>query len=45
VATGNPGCIFQLRAALTRSGQPTPVLHTIQLLDQAIQGEPVTTSL
>jgi glycolate oxidase iron-sulfur subunit len=37
VATGNLGCLLQLRAALERSGQPTPVLHTIQLLDASIQ--------
>lgn len=36
VATGNPGCILQLRAALRRSGQPTPVAHTVQLLDASI---------
>jgi len=36
VATGNPGCILQLRAALARSGHDTPVVHTIQLLDASI---------
>jgi len=38
VATGNPGCILQMRAALARQGQTTPVLHTIQLLDASLQG-------
>jgi glycolate oxidase iron-sulfur subunit len=38
VATGNPGCILQLRAALTRQGKPTQVLHTIQLVDASIHG-------
>ena len=38
VATGNPGCIFQLRAALHRSGQRASVLHTIQLVDASIRG-------
>jgi len=38
VATGNPGCILQLRAALARRGDPTPVLHTVQLLDASIRG-------
>jgi len=38
VATGNPGCILQLRAALARSGHSTPVVHTIQLVDAAIRG-------
>jgi glycolate oxidase iron-sulfur subunit len=36
VATGNPGCLLQLRAALARNGHPTPLLHTIQLLDASI---------
>ena len=39
VATGNPGCILQLRAALARRGQPTPVLHTVQLLDASIHNK------
>lgn len=38
IVTGNPGCIFQLRSALARSGQKIPVLHTIQLLDASIRG-------
>ena len=38
IVTGNPGCILQLRSALARSGQKTPVLHTIQLLDASIRG-------
>ena len=38
VATGNPGCILQLRAALARSRQNTEVLHTIQLIDASIRG-------
>ena len=39
VATGNPGCILQMQSALTRRGQKTPVVHTIQILDAAIRGE------
>jgi glycolate oxidase iron-sulfur subunit len=43
VATGNPGCLLQLQAALSRNGQRTPVVHTIQLLDASIRGiEPKT---
>ena len=38
VATGNVGCILQMQAALGRRGVKTPVLHTIQILDQAISG-------
>jgi len=41
VATGNPGCILQMQAALARRGQKTPVLHTIQLLDASIRGESI----
>jgi glycolate oxidase iron-sulfur subunit len=37
VATGNPGCLLQLRAALARQGQNTPVLHTIQIVDASIR--------
>lgn len=37
VATGNPGCILQLTAALGRIGLQIPVLHTIQVLDASIE--------
>ena len=38
VATGNPGCILQIRSALQRKGSNIPVLHTIELLDASIRG-------
>jgi glycolate oxidase iron-sulfur subunit len=38
VATGNVGCILQLRAALQRRGVHSPVLHTIQILDASLRG-------
>ncbi len=38
VATGNPGCALQLRAALERAGRPLPVVHTVQLVDAAMRG-------
>jgi glycolate oxidase iron-sulfur subunit len=38
VATGNPGCLFQIQSALARAGRPMPVLHTVQLLDASITG-------
>jgi glycolate oxidase iron-sulfur subunit len=41
VATGNPGCILQMQSALARSGHRIPVVHTIQILDASIRGEPV----
>jgi glycolate oxidase iron-sulfur subunit len=39
VATGNVGCLLQLRAALERQGRRIPVLHTVELLDASIRGE------
>jgi len=38
VATGNPGCILQIRSALKRKGINIPVLHSIELLDASIHG-------
>jgi glycolate oxidase iron-sulfur subunit len=38
VATGNPGCLLQLTAALARSGKNIPVVHTIQLIDASLRG-------
>jgi glycolate oxidase iron-sulfur subunit len=38
VVTGNPGCMFQLQAALQRAKVRMPVLHTIQVLDASIRG-------
>ena len=38
VATGNPGCLLQIQSALARTGQHTPVVHTVQLLDASIRG-------
>lgn len=37
VATGNPGCLLQLEAALARSGCGARALHTVQLLDASIR--------
>jgi len=45
VATGNPGCVLQMQAALARQGQKTPVVHTIELLDASIRGESVESFL
>ncbi len=38
VASGNPGCLLQLRTALERAGKSVPVFHTIELLDASIRG-------
>lgn len=35
IATGNPGCIMYLGAGLIRSGDRTPVVHPVELVDQA----------
>jgi len=38
VATGNPGCILQIQAALRRQGSKIKVVHTIELVDASIRG-------
>jgi glycolate oxidase iron-sulfur subunit len=38
VASGNPGCLLQLQAALARAGQKLPVRHIVELLDASIRG-------
>jgi len=38
VATGNPGCLFQLQSSLAKIGQPTGVVHFIELVDASIRG-------
>ncbi len=43
VVTGNPGCILQLQASLARAGSQIPVLHTIQLVDASLRGQPLET--
>jgi glycolate oxidase iron-sulfur subunit len=35
VVTPNPGCIMQIGAALLLSGETTPVLHPIELIDES----------
>ena len=40
VATGNPGCVLQLQSSLARLHQKTPVVHTIQILDASLRGQP-----
>jgi glycolate oxidase iron-sulfur subunit len=38
VVTANPGCMMQLAAGLRRTGRPVPVLHTMEIMDAALQG-------
>ncbi len=40
VATGNPGCLMQLRAGAAARGLPAEVIHPIALLDRAYRAEP-----
>ena len=45
VASGNPGCLLQLRSGLRASGSRLPVVHTVELVDASIRGLPVQTLL
>ncbi|PYY08087.1 MAG: glycolate oxidase, partial [Acidobacteria bacterium] len=38
VATGNPGCLLQLRSGLTAAGSQVRVFHMVQLVDASIRG-------
>ncbi len=38
IATGNIGCMTQIQNHLAALGQPLPVWHTIEVLDQAYEG-------
>ncbi len=40
IVSANPGCLMQLASGLRRAGKPMPVLHTVEILDAAIQGTP-----
>jgi glycolate oxidase iron-sulfur subunit len=42
VALGNIGCMMQIRAHLGGIGAAIPVMHTIEILDRAYRGEPLT---
>jgi glycolate dehydrogenase iron-sulfur subunit len=39
VATGNPGCLLQLKASLEAMGKKIPVVHTVEILDWAMRGQ------
>jgi glycolate oxidase iron-sulfur subunit len=39
IATGNPGCLMQLRAGATRAGLRAEVVHPVTLLDRAYPEE------
>jgi glycolate oxidase iron-sulfur subunit len=42
VATGNPGCLLQLQAALRTLGHPLPAVHPVELVDASIRGVPAS---
>src|SRR5262249_28988728 len=37
VASGNPGCLLQIKSGLRRAHEPTAVVHPVELLAQAYQ--------
>jgi glycolate oxidase iron-sulfur subunit len=37
-ASGNPGCLVQVTAALRRAGLPVPAFHPVELVDASIRG-------
>jgi glycolate oxidase iron-sulfur subunit len=37
-ASGNPGCLVQVTAALRRAGTPLPAFHPVELVDASIRG-------
>ena len=39
VATGNPGCLLQLRSAVAKTKSKARVLHTVQILDASLRGD------
>jgi glycolate oxidase iron-sulfur subunit len=40
VASGNPGCLLQLRSGLRASGSGLAVVHVVELVDASIRGLP-----
>ncbi|MDB4982078.1 MAG: Fe-S oxidoreductase, partial [Myxococcales bacterium] len=40
VATGNPGCVMQIRNAIAAADLPIRVVHPIELLDEAYARRP-----
>jgi glycolate oxidase iron-sulfur subunit len=40
VASGNPGCLLQLRSGLRASGSDLTVVHVVELVDASIRGLP-----
>ena len=38
VATGNPGCVLQMRSLMREGGAQVPVVHFVELVDASIRG-------
>jgi len=38
VASGNPGCLLQLRSGIRLAGSQVPVVHMVELVDASIRG-------
>ena len=45
VASGNPGCLLQLRSRIRLAGSQVPVVHTVELVDASIRGVPAESLL
>lgn len=45
VASGNPGCLLQLRSGIRLAGSQVPVVHFVQVLDASIRGAPAASLL
>jgi glycolate oxidase iron-sulfur subunit len=45
VASGNPGCLLQLRSGLRLAGSQVPVVHMVEVVDASIRGLPAAALL
>jgi glycolate oxidase iron-sulfur subunit len=45
VASGNPGCLLQLRSGLRLAGSHVPVVHLVEVVDASIRGVPAESLL
>ncbi|NUR07070.1 MAG: 4Fe-4S dicluster domain-containing protein [Nocardioidaceae bacterium] len=43
LVTANPGCLMQVASAISRSGHPMGMAHTVEVLDASIRGVPADT--
>ena len=45
VASGNPGCLLQLRSGIRNAGSQIPVVHIVEVVDASIRGAPAESLL